>query len=313
MPKISLAAYSISVRQLRNQQQILPLDNFDGSNNLADCIFQYCSVMTTERHTNANIKTVLYVNEIERNEDARIIYGIAHRGEYGFESVLYDTDRKEDSHNRTTTEAEMIPYYFLFWIAPGASRGIAILQRFGNLGIRTDFHDSIMLQFREQFLDYRIDINPLMPIDVIRQYVNEGDLKALEFKHFSAPSDISDLIGQDNVRDAGHFKVEVRAKRNSVLQKPEWMLNLLEAREYTAIVELVNHSVEDVRAEIQFAGTTKKIDFTNFSGIRAYFDITDEIEVESNGHPNFSSMHNRALGLLEELKREVSRNHADQT
>ncbi|MHC5935484.1 hypothetical protein [Nostoc sp.] len=72
-----------------------------------------------------------------------------------------------------TLDAELIPYYFLIRLPSKVDRGIIILQRFNNIGIKTLFFDNFAQYFKTKISEeYLLDINPLVPKSLIKEYIN---------------------------------------------------------------------------------------------------------------------------------------------
>jgi hypothetical protein len=60
----------------------------------------------------------------------RTLDGIIETGDYGYEAELVDSQTQEVAHRQQTTEAQMLPFYFLADLPTQRDEGTLILQRF---------------------------------------------------------------------------------------------------------------------------------------------------------------------------------------
>ena len=312
MPKISLATYSIDVHELRNPGR-LPIGSFDGEHDLLDCFAKYCTAMQLHFYHDEDDRRLLRVERLDSDHAGHVLYGLLRRGEYGYEAQLYDVNRDAPSYARGVDDAELIPFYFLIHLPPDADRGIAILQRFGNSGIRTDFYKSLSRAFVEEFPDFRIDFQPLIPRDLLRHYLDEGSIKAIEFTRFSLPPDIADVVGAGGFsEELGSVKVSLTTKRNRVFPEPPWLRRLARGETFQDILELRESNYEELRIQVKLGSTVRTLEFTDLSKIRGYFNISDEVRMEDGGHPDYDNIHEHALSLLDDMRDEVIFTHVNE-
>ena len=120
MPRFFLSAYSIRVKTSRGNAY-RTLGNFDlqGAN-----LFQVFSDYLSRRRTIAmdieeDSGKMLRVSRRRRMQRRHIVKGIIEAGDFGITSRLYDTELGQNSYDRNTVEAELLPYYFLTqWSSP---------------------------------------------------------------------------------------------------------------------------------------------------------------------------------------------------
>ena len=67
------------------------------------------------------------------------------------------------------------------------------------------------------------------------------------------------------------------------------------------MIELQDFDYDNVKVEIELAGSRKTLDLSNIMKLRAYYDITSELVVGPDGHPVFSSIDGIAQDLMGSL------------
>lgn len=303
MPAVSLACYSVVVQGLGSTDR-LPLGAYDNQHSLEEIIGDFLSSIKEEVYHNTSRKRLLRVEKVFREDGT--MSGHLRTGEYGYTSELYDVATETKAHDRATSEAELIPFFFMFYLPSDADRGIAILQRFGNLGIRSILAGGFGEYFSTRFPKYRVHFNPLVPRDVIRHYLKDGRIRKIEFIRFSKPGNIEDLYDLEGYEEqVGTVKTVITARRNRHLPEPKWLKQLLNGKEYTEIVELQNSQYDRVRLEIGLGSTVRTIDLADLHKLRGYIDVTEDVKIDDEGHPQLDSLDRIARGILSDLKEQV--------
>jgi len=160
MAKFSLSSYTIRVKDKTNNSYV-PIDLFDGKDDLFNIINSYLSDPSTNSSLNSKQRKLLSVSKIFSKD--RALNGIIETGEYGYESKMYNIKTDSTSYNRQTHDAEMLPFYFLINLPKNTDEGVLILQRFKQFGIRKHFLEVLNTNFSLKYPSFRIEINPLVP------------------------------------------------------------------------------------------------------------------------------------------------------
>ncbi|MEZ4713138.1 MAG: hypothetical protein R3A44_38470 [Caldilineaceae bacterium] len=312
MPKIALAAYSITVHRLRSSQEKCILSMFDGEASLFDLLVNYCTDLEKEPYHDEDDRRLMDVEHFTSDSDT--VAGRVRTGEYGYESELVDVDAASTSYKRSSADAEMLPFYFLFHVPQNSERGVAIFQRFGNSGIRTLFTQSFSSYFQEAHPSFRVTLQPLVHNELLQHYLDQGELKKLEFTRFSLPADVADVLNVDGFREhLDSVKIVISAKRNRFFPEPTWLRRLARGDGLQNIVELSDLGYEKLRIEVKLGTSIKKIDITDLNRLRGYFDITDELSLGTSGHPEFDDIHHTATNLLNDIVEEIIDPNANET
>ena len=234
------------------------------------------------------------------NRQNRVISGVVETGEYGYEAYLYDVQAAAVSYQRTANDAEMVPFYFLVNLPAQRDEGVLILQRRAQYGIRTVFLQDFTQYFKEFDSTIQVELNPLVPQRLIDQYLQKGRLTKVRFIRFEIPSDVTDAFdGGGHVEESGHTELVISAGRNQRLPLLDRFRDVVNRRRHVSqMIELHDFDYETVKVELEVAGSRRTVDLSNLMKLRAYYDITSELEVGTNGHPVFVSIDGIARDLM---------------
>lgn len=307
MTRFSLASYSIRVKDKKRNSYVPRIDNFAGGADIFDIIDRYLNNLKNNLAHDHEHKKLMRV--IRLNSNQRILNSIIETGEYGYESNLCDINNGSVSHKRQIHEAEMMPFYFLISLPRNVDEGIIILQRFKQFGIRKILLEDFNNYFTSQCPNFSIETNPLIPEQLVSQYLHDGRITKIRFIRFNIPKDIADAYDtQDHVEEGGYTELIASAKRNKYLPIFGRIQEFLNGnRELRRIIELQNFEYDTVKVEVEINKNHRTIDLANLHKIRAYYDITEEVLISDSGHPSFDSIDNVAMRLLKDLSEAMGR------
>lgn len=303
MARYSLATYTIRIRDKRKRRYV-PINNIHNGIDFLNIMNNYLS----NRHTNMVIhqqaqNKLLKVRNFTRQN--RIFSGIIETGEYGYETELLDVNSGRTTHRRSVSEAEMLPFYFLIFLPQNTNEGILILQRFKQFGIRTIFERDINGFINSQYDFLELQINPLVPSQLINEYLTNGRILKLRFIRFSFPPDIADAYGtQDHIEKEGYTEYIISARRRGRIPIPivRRILEVLNGRrQLNELIEIQNFEYDKIKIEIDLNGNKRTIDLSDMSKLRPYIDISQSIRLGDDGHPLFESINEIAQELLRDL------------
>jgi len=310
MASISLAPYFIRVKEVGGPY--LTLGNFGQQEDLFRILRSFLQALSQNGQLDDNSQKYMEVSDLAFED--RIIHGILNTGDYGYEADLYDLDAEQVVYQRRSNDAELLPFYFFASIPSDRDEGILLLQRFGQFGIKHVLFEGFRGHMRSAAPDFRVEINPLVQTHFIRKAIENGKLKSLRFIQFGFPSDIANMV-----RDATHierdYRMEfiIKAKRNRSL--PEQIKNRIldfisNRRGLDSIIELNDYRFryQNIKVEVNQRGRTRTIDLGNFAAMRAYHDISNEVTIGTNGHPEFNSINQIAKEIHRDLRRRLDEN-----
>jgi hypothetical protein len=302
MSSFSLASYLLRIRDVENRKW-LQLDSFTTDQDLFDRMSEYLEGLTSPSLDTVNKKLIKLRPPLRKR--ARVLAGIVETGEWGYTSQLQDVTSEKITYKRKVAESENFPFYFLIAIPESSDKGIVILQRFGNRGIRTQFLSDFQDQFQSTFGNLRVSINPLAPGSLIDQYLSrQGRVTMIRLIQFQPPDDIADLFGS-KAKAAKEVYTEyvIRAKAHKRIPIFDRIHDVLEGRRKAShLVEIAGFDPKIIKIGVSFQGRQRTLDIENVGRIRAWYDISDDVKVGPDGHPQFKSIDKLARELLSELK-----------
>jgi len=303
MASFSLASYTLRIRNVEEQEWEY-LDDFgEPSKDLLNVLSDYLNALGTKRSVDSENKKLIKLRPPLHSKD-RILTGILQTGEWGYTTEIQDVETGDITYNRKTKESENFPYYFLIYVPRLSQRGVVILQRFGNKGIRTQLLTDFQGYFATQYDDYGVRIQPLAPGSVVDQYLsNAGRVTAIRLIRFYAPDDIASLYDASNdaisdvyteliIHAGGDERIPIFPRIKAVLDGKRQVKNL---------VEIEGFEPQVVKLNINYGGKPRVIDLGRPNEMRAYEEITDKVETGIDGHPTFESIDKLARELLTEL------------
>jgi hypothetical protein len=316
MTKFSLVPYSIRVRKKRSNQYIplsgIPVHEPTSSADLLNFLQDYLTAVIPKRPHNPDEDEVLRVDSTKLVK--RSICGRLKGGQRGYGSDLVDTKTGDIDYERKVFHAEIIPYYFLAAIPFNSDKGIIIFQKLKNLGIKDLFFNDFYSHFSSVFgSEYVLEIDPLVPKEMLKKYLKERVLKIRLIKQgFPRDTFDVDLDGFPDDEDTGEVEFVVKAGRKGSL--PASFLNIfyqgidkfLESSNEPvgSIIEVKNFEYDNVKVEVQVGKKIRTVDISNPDRLNYSEDISG-IETDLQGHPKFDIIDELGRSFLQDISLDI--------
>ena len=299
MTSIFLTSYTIRLID-RNSHDPLLTDNFQNGEDLFNLMNHNFNSLRTTLSNDTDLQKLLRVTRY--SSSSRIITGVIQSGAYGFESDLLDTQSGALAHHRSVNEADMLPFYFLVHVPNNSDQAILILQRFGINGIKTIFTKYYSDYFVNNYPDILFEINPLIPGDYLSTLVEDGRFTKIRFIKFGVPHDFADVYSNDgHIEREGYFEQTITVPRGYFLQLADRIRGIRNGQlDLKSMYEIPN-DYDKVKVEVELNGRYRTIDLSNLDRFRPYYDITDEVDIGTDGHPVFNSINGIARELLSDI------------
>ncbi len=161
--------------------------------------------------------------------------------------------------------------------------------------------------FEEYFHQYYpgivVSVNPLVPAQLLNQYLESGRIIKIRFIRFSIPADIADAYDIDGqAEEGGSSEYIVSARRNGRLPLVSRIREFLDGkRKLNSLIELQNFEYDSVKVEVNIGGTRRTLDLSDLSKLRPYYDISSGVKIGDNGHPTYTSIDAIARTLTNDL------------
>ncbi len=286
----AIAPYVIEI--LDEQLEQVDLWNFNNNNNLRQVLFDYYQ-------QELNTYKVLGKNRLFRVAEMFAATNISvagkyETGEHGLSSTIYDVAQSAIFHEKRKSEADMLPFFFSFVLpnsdlVPKRKKGILLLSRTKNFGIRTLTIPHLKNYIETRFPGYHFNIRKIFPTALAHTLLNQGTLKAIRLIKYQIPSSLEDFLDQDDQASVQTVEVVLKAKRNgSFLSKERFAQILSGTGTYRDLYESTDMACDNVKLDVEIGGKLRRIDIGK-QRVSSNIDVTDEINVDDTGFPSVES------------------------
>jgi hypothetical protein len=278
------------------------LDNLPGNNNLIRFLNNYLTLRVQEKSVNNSTEHVLKVLSHQMN-GRNSIEGILQAGVYGFAADIEHLNTGR-TFRRTVDDCEYLPFFFSIFTRAGQNEAILLLQRFGVYGTKSILEDDLATYIDQNLQDSRLFINPLITDEYIEEVIG-GEVKSLTCVRYNVPTDVANDLGfDDHQEDSATMEIKVKAKRDRFLSIPQWMRDEVNGwQRHGRMIEVTGIEYNDVKLHIDVGGKTKTVKLSDFKKMRMSLDVTDEVQINADGHPTVDSLHIIAANLLPSISR----------
>ena len=300
MPDISLATYSMRVHPYGSPEDHLPLSRLHDGLDLFDVLADFFEDLRKATH-DVDDKRLTRVRHLKILPRARRIEGILESGEYGYEAALVNVHSGR-THRRHVKEAELLPFYFLVYVPRRPVKGVMILQRFGSFGVSSVVGRMLARDFAPT--PNRIQIDSLVPDALVNHWTGARRARKIRLVSFKLPKHIEDVFRLGGSEDV-YSELVITARRGKTIPLTRGLRTLLRSHDprEEGVVELQRKHPHDlVKMEVDVGGKRRTVDVRHPDAIAAYFNVTDRVEIEKNGHPSLASIRKAAYDLLGDIK-----------
>lgn len=308
----SLDAYTVKVHEVGSRQG-LALGSFDGTTDVIEEIAFFLQSATI--HLNNDRQRAIRQSKQMLCRERRTLKVVVEHGEYGIESNIFDTESDKVSYRRKRTEVDLKPFYFQMRLPADLPVGIAIFQRTGQQGIKTDVIDALSAWFQTNHPNHRIELTRLVPKQVIQELLMSQRTKRIRFIHHHIPYDKAEEYGMHGLAEEdGNLEVVFEAKRGSWLPIPAsvrkkidafWDDQLNRINLLTIDNEGLGDAPDDIKVEIVSDGKSRTFSLANPVRLRPSLDISDRVNTGVDGHVTFESIDAIATEYMNSLASEL--------
>ena len=243
---------------------------------------------------------IISVEFSDSNAKDRMIYGRLDYGPYGKAHKAKNTENDEEEPVPITKKTAVTnPYYFLLVLPEEKERGILILERKGNVGIKNTFEKWLKeTVFKDVLFDYKLEIEPYLPKKVWNTYFDKGDIVAFDFNEIHMSKDGIDTLNPNLNGINGPMRIRLKVENEASSKAKRYLKKAMDKGD-NSFIEIFGEK-SDFRAEIKLNG---KIRIFNIDGesIYPYMDISKEITLDKNGHPEFGVIHKISMEHANDL------------
>lgn len=308
-PRITLRFYLVQVRKERETDTYLPLGRFGENHDLNT--FLQNEIPNWEKSNGNSIVTDFSTRKLMRRHSTNLhlgtrkMWGVVESGEYGHEAPIVNADSGEDSYLKKKKDAEMIPFYFNFYIPKNGTDGILVLQTYKQYGVQGVFTHTVKKAFREKYSNFILELKPLISKEIAEKFMTEGKVSRISFRDTDSRSQFSDFV-DGTVIPREYFDVEINIIAKRGKPDDEGFLKRLvsqmsQRRELNDLIELSNFENTETKIVTTLNGRQRTVDIDRLESVGSFFDITDDITFDPNTeHPTFQSVHDAAEPIIDD-------------
>lgn len=298
MNSIGIRLYKITLQAgARREEADLTNDGFD----TYGIVNRFLRDRITANDRNDRLRTWY----VERREvGGRYIRGFFKYGHYGYESDLIDRETNENQYRRKSTDIEVIPLYYSFWIPDHGKLGIAAFQSFQGKSCIDIVASDLMNYFSNVHHESRLLLRKTMPSSGDAALLGQ-QVKRLVWTKKNQSADTADELRNLPITE---FDVEMsfKAKRRGRFGTLRDVLHeLQDVRERSTFV-YQGVEFEQGCAEVLIGNKLQKVGVFGFHTNAGVIDITDQVELV-DGHPSYESIVPVVDGLTEDMFGELTR------
>lgn len=310
MNSYSLSVYKITINRRLRKDEKVNLSDFDNGKNflqLVDSMFiSWKDNLNRKVVKDEDIKKVSRLQKIDKESwnyhlHKAYVDGIIESGDYGTQEEIIDIETGNPKYTKTTTDAALVPFYFMIYIEPNSQEGYLILERIGNIGILSVLEKAIR-EFIGPQMSERLTLNivPYLIPEVLEMNLSaaEGAKKVIlkgvntnQFKNIQADTVFSDC----------KTEVSFVAPKNMFIPKIKSVIDSLTGKKENELYKVNNVECQDVAFELDINGSRRTISVAKMTSIGMNIDITKKITTNTTGYPTYKSLFQEAHNILSYL------------
>lgn len=310
MNSYSLSVYRITMNKRLKKEEIVNLSNFDNGKDMLNLIdTMFLSWKNDIEHHVVKDEDAKKVSRLQRNSQQEWIYhrhqtyidGMIESGDYGTQEDIIDIETGKPKYTKTTSDAALIPFYFMIYIEPNTNEGYLILERIGNIGILSVL-DKAIRSYIGPLLNEHLTLNifPYLVPEILEMNLaavggaKKVVLKGVDKKQFKDMQPTQNFTGCTT-------EVSFIAPRNKFIQEVKNVIDSLKGKQDNQPYKVNNVECQDVAFELDLNGNRRTISVAKMTSIGMNIDITQRVITDNTGYPTYKSLSKESNILLSYL------------
>lgn len=211
-------------------------------------------------------------------------HGILRYGKYGYESTVEDRKLGALAHTRTINQADTIPLYYRFWLAPGKKYGLLGLQSFGGNSCVDIVTRAVVNTHKLMHDDWRLTMTKLMPND--NALYGDRLVQSVQLVRKNSDQSVIDQalrpVGVDTKVDV---ELSLKARGGGSFGRLKDLSSKIDGH-----LEIGDLEFAGAFAIVKVGSSFKRIGIFGVSSTAGVIDLTDDVVIGSDNHPTFDTL-----------------------
>lgn len=308
MAVTSLVIHQIKVRKDHSRTDCL-VAKYDGKNDLFVEFGNYLGARRQKIWAPSLEKKVLKIASFSTS--GRYIAGRMQSGDYGYRAELLNVKSGSIDYTQTPSHSALQPFYFLLHVPTDQRVAFAITQRSGIYGATGAFQSDFEEYFHKKAQEYHVKFEVAIPEAMVREFLESGEIMRIRFLSKTAPKEIEDVVRSGGIKEL-QSELIISAKKGAALKLKNAVLNAVQSRQdIRSYITLSDFKYDDVKIEFKNGKKKKTMRLTDVLQLRPEIDISNDVVIDSNGHPTFESVDNIAREWLGSLLKSLESEQED--
>lgn len=260
-------------------------------------------------------KTIYYdnINSFD-DKNYSIIQAKAFVGGYGNKYDIIDFKSGNKSYQKKFNDTDAFPLHFIIAIpeinSNSSDIGFMVFEKFKKRGAKGFFATEFSDYFKTKFNDYRIEIEPIVPEEVLT-YLEKGGITETVIKGYQIPKNIEDDFESGtstNKRLSVTLTIKGRSPTKRMIDRiTKAIKNKKHGLNQLFTGELIGP--HEIKLKSTYNGQEKTIVLKDDEEmLTPGLDITDQIKISiTDGYPEDSSIYPVEYEYIERLKETINR------
>ena len=231
-----------------------------------------------------------------RRSKGEEVAGLLRYGVFGFESELIDTRTKKKQYDRKSTDFEQIELYYQFWCPDGEDFALLAFQSFSGRSCVGYVFEALKSEFRKTNKNLTLRLEKIAPQIINKATFGNAQVKQITLSKRSASKDLSDLHGASKKPQEVEVEVKVTAKSGTFGRYRD--LNQASLKHDAGLYTIGASPFQKAKAKVSLNGKTRSVGIFGDNGNAGAFDITEDVDFSTSGHPKFASIDTIADDIL---------------
>jgi hypothetical protein len=259
-----------------------------------------------QNHTLFGGSNFLVIRELRVNKDRRLIDGLVLHGQSGVTQDLVNITSGDVKYRKGKDQAALEPSYFCLRLDDGRRYGVAMLQHYGQSGIKGLLDADMSGYFGTESNNMTIDFTQLVDAQAVEKFARLGSLRDVVLINngesaSSRTALMRNSVGGDSL--ARGDKLEMHFKKrggwnSKVLKK---IVDTIRAGESPA--ELVTApgmpGIDEIRVDVAINGRVQRFNILNAGDTPIRYDITSLVSKGADGYPTLDSLRRAATRVYQ--------------